>query len=524
MKKALAVKNEKIKKSSHLSNDLAFYIIFLIIFSIVFFGYPIGLTYDSSEYIGLGDFIGTDKMYTDWIGHRGIAFPLIIRIFRNFGTPFSKYPLLAMMYLFYIIMTFQLYKIFEYFKNSKMFKIGDKIFFTIWLAIFIVINPLVFGYYHIVLTEFIALTIAIQTAYLCFQWLKISYDNNRKKSIIYCMIFCILTIFIYHIKQSLVPVTLVPITISLIISIIKDHSKKNVLYRILTFIIVIITLQLSVTIWNFFMKSIDTKDETEKQRINGRITIGLYDLKKVCNQDNFNDYLTADEIKKLKINEDEQFTIYKNSNNRLFAFHGDSKSKKKQLIFYTKVLLISPGTIFKSYYNGYMKMICFDNQQHKLTKFSENDTVPMLIYNRRSTAEYPNKAFEKYTYNYYKMRKDYTNIITKTFNSTLKLKKFIYGFTKISLLLQPIIFLIICIVEIILKIRKKLTNGIKNETLNFLTILYGQSIGIMMAYIIFGTCIDRYFIPAIISNYVADALLIILIIKLLEDKKIKENT
>ena len=169
-------------------------------------------------------------------------------------------------------------------------------------------------------------------------------------------------------------------------------------------------------------------------------------------------------------------------------------------------------------------MICFDNQQHKLTKFSENDTVPMLIYNRRSTAEYPNKAFEKYTYNYYKMRKDYTNIITKTFNSTLKLKKFIYGFTKISLLLQPIIFLIICIVEIILKIRKKLTNGIKNETLNFLTILYGQSIGIMMAYIIFGTCIDRYFIPAIISNYVADALLIILIIKLLEDKKIKENT
>ena len=52
-------------------------IVFLLI---LFFSYNITTTWDSSEYLGLADYIGTDKMQDKWIGHRGIAFPFFTKI------------------------------------------------------------------------------------------------------------------------------------------------------------------------------------------------------------------------------------------------------------------------------------------------------------------------------------------------------------------------------------------------------------------------------------------------------------
>ena len=78
-------------------------VLFLFLFGILFFNYNIIITWDSSEYLGMADVLGKPEMKSVWLGHRGLTFPLIIKIFLLIGTN-GKYSLLMMLYTFYIIM------------------------------------------------------------------------------------------------------------------------------------------------------------------------------------------------------------------------------------------------------------------------------------------------------------------------------------------------------------------------------------------------------------------------------------
>ena len=71
-------------------------IVFLLI---LFFSYNITTTWDSSEYLGLADYIGTDEMQDKWIGHRGIAFPFLLKLFKPFGIENTVFLLILTFFL-----------------------------------------------------------------------------------------------------------------------------------------------------------------------------------------------------------------------------------------------------------------------------------------------------------------------------------------------------------------------------------------------------------------------------------------
>lgn len=503
----------KIQKST------LYYVIFLILFGIIFFSYNITLTWDSSEYIGLGDFIGTDSMKSKWIGHRGIMFPLLIRLTRPNGIA-NQFFMLILMYIFFIIMTYNIYKIYLKFKEEKVFDKYDTCIYFLWTFLFIIINPLIFGYFHTVLTEFVGLTVAIQIAFLCWKWLYLSWKDNKKEIILYCIYFSILTMFIYHIKQSLVPITLVPILFSSLISIIREWNLKNFLTRFLTFLVVVITLITSIIIWNFYMKEAKTQEDTENVRIKNRLIIGICELKKVCTNEDINEKILEDtNLKDLEIsNEYEKYTIYKNSKNRYFIFYSnDDYSTKEQIKFYFEVLFKSPGDVIKSYRYNYWKEM-FINENRKLTRAEENAVIPIITYLGKYNAQEPNPEFIDFTMQYLIVNKG--NPIKNMFNVTVRLRYFMNAFTKITLYIQPLLLLVLFIIYLIT--RKKI-NKSNIKLLEFICILYAQSFGIIMAYVVFGQIIDRYFIPATISNYIADVLLIIFIKKLFEENKMQKN-
>lgn len=216
---------EKLKKNIIL-------IISIIAFGIIFFAHNIVFNWDSSEYMGLASFIGTSKMFDSWISHRGLLFPLLLRICQPFGLQ-SKFGFLFIMYIFYLIMIYAIVKIY---KNLKIIEfINHKALTAIFIMgviVLIIVNPIIFAYFHIALAEFVGISMAVLCCYLSWKWIDTSY---KKISVV---ILTLLTIFLYHIKQAYVVIQVCSILLATLISLIKEFKLKNFIYRIMSIVII----------------------------------------------------------------------------------------------------------------------------------------------------------------------------------------------------------------------------------------------------------------------------------------------
>ena len=265
---------QKIKKCKE-KILLALLIIFL---GILYFSYGMTLTWDSSEYLGFADFIGTEQMQTSWIGHRGIAFPLLLKLFRPFGIE-NEVLMITLMFMFYVGMVFVIYLIYKKIVKEKILNNRiQKCIYWIFCILFIFINPIIFGYYHTLLTEFVSMTITILMCYLSWEWIDVSWEEEKKKTIVYAIVFAILAIFMYHTKQSLLPLILIPVLAVIGIVIVNKYKLENILTKILTFIFVIVMLIVSIIIWKFSMKDIDVIEATSEKRAEHLITGNLVEV------------------------------------------------------------------------------------------------------------------------------------------------------------------------------------------------------------------------------------------------------
>lgn len=497
-------------------------LVVIIFLGIIYFSYNITLTWDSSEYLGLADYIGTQQMTEKWIGHRGIAFPLLLKLFKPFGIE-NKIFLLIMMFAFYIGMVLIIYQIYKKLKELEFFNKKRTVYFFIAYIIFtIILNPIIFGYYHTVLTEFVSMTITLLTCYLSWNWIKCSWNENKKSTIIYALVFSVLAIFIYHIKQSLVSLVLLPMIISGLISIINEFKKPNVLTKVGTIIFVGIMLLLSIEIWNFVMKDAGVAEDTDNKRVKGYLIYGVNKIKKVCDEQTISEaelnmemisQKDKEEISKILSNESKynEFRIYEtaNKNKYLVYYSKDNYSFKEDLNFYIKVLFNSPADIISSYYNSYWKMI-FIKKNYPLWLTYENSIIPVRMYKNQENVIDVNVEYKDYVQNYRSINE--RNFVAKIFNKYVsKTIKFLTVYMKLSLWILPILWVLTIIAYIAL--RKKINKNILS-ILQFIIILYTTSFGAIMSYVVFSATVDRYVIPMVIPTFIANFLLVTLLYKI----------
>lgn len=496
-------------------------IVVITFLGIIYFSYNITTTWDSSEYLGLADYIGTEQMTENWIGHRGIAFPLLLKLFKPFGIE-NKIFMLILMFIFYVGMLAIIYKIYKKLEKHEFFK--NKIIkysFVIYIIFSSILNPIIFGYYHTLLTEFVSITITLLLCYLSWKWIDFNWEDDKKLIIIYAVIFSLLTIVLYHIKQSLVPLAILPILTALIVSVINNCKLSNFLTKLITILSVVIMLVTSIYIWNNTMKDANVAEDTGEARIKGYLVRGIIKLKEVCNNQNINEIefdrtlisnKDNEQIAKILSKESkyDNFRIYKTSNEKYIVHYikGDY-SFKDDIKFYFKVLVTSPEDIVKSYYKSYWYIIFF-REDFPIWIGKENYTIPYRIYQHRENVVDVNKDYEQYIENYRSINE--TNIISKAFNVyAKKMLKIITVFTKISLWILPITWIISIIVYIVIN-RK-----ISKETLKILqliVLLYTTSFGSIMSYVIFAANIDRYTVPVMIPTFIAHFLSIVLLTRI----------
>ena len=153
--------------------------IILLLLVIVFFSFSMVITWDSTHYLTyVNIFEGTSKFST-WDIVRGPIFPYIIYLgFLLFGKTVQGS--LLLMFLFYLgfilLVNYFCNIIFDKHKGLKYI-----------ILLFCIFNPIIFGYYHTLLTEFVAVTLAMLSCYFANNWWKADTKKEKIIDSFYCI-------------------------------------------------------------------------------------------------------------------------------------------------------------------------------------------------------------------------------------------------------------------------------------------------------------------------------------------------
>ena len=202
--------------------NINYIIVFLIL--ILHFSFSVSILWDTAHYMGYVEIFEGKIPFASWDIVRGPIFPLIIYL-SNLLFGKTVQGLLITTALFYLLMLYTVDKILKLVLKDENRKTAKIVMLLTFLLI--IFNPIIFGYYHAILTEFVAMTLALISCFISFKWMRTTYDS--KYFIIYSFFFIILTPLAWHLKQPYVSTILFPIILASIMAIIKRWQLKSIL-------------------------------------------------------------------------------------------------------------------------------------------------------------------------------------------------------------------------------------------------------------------------------------------------------
>ena len=520
--------------------------VFFIAITLVFFCYKPIITYDTSHYIYLKEILTGVESFSNWDNVRGISFPFSIAIFEMiFGK--NLFSLSAFTYAYYIAMI--IISIMIYIKVINNVDFGKKIkILAIFLyVLFVLINPIIFGYYHVLLVEFVGMTIALLSCFLSWEFLNINFKNDKGKYVLYTIIFTILGIMMWHMKQPYFSTVLFPLVFSSIISICKEFKLNNILSKLIGIVIVILGLVTSLIIWNKLMESQNVTIKEEKtstglmseQLIKG---ISEYEMVSDVTEEYLekNKYLSEEEKNKIYdlIKKDsDDYLVFENIENAevvntKVVFLDNGKISTKDSIFYIlETFVKEPGVVIKSYVRNYLALsdILMLKYDDTIKHYRIGEIAPYyMLYENALFAHWPYDGDGSIFLMVNKKYTDYLESYEDINEKILGINDFFYlmrkpanMFYKFVFILLPMLW-VLSIIRLIIN-RKKYSDREKN-IYNFIVILYGYSFLHIFMHGFLGAPIDRYAMPATITTYVAIIIEICMIIKDIKlTKKMKEK-
>lgn len=226
---------------------------FLLLFSIItaaFWSvYPI-LTFDSGMYISYLDYFEGSAQWTEWNPTRGFTFPLILWIAHKLVPGSTGVELV--LYIFYLLFIGYSYKILELLCKEIFYKKISCVGIAIWIFM-IILNPLIWSYYHFVLTEGIGALGGIIFIYYSLKFFVARLKDDKIKKFVYAGYFilsAIFTVILWFLKQSFFAnIVIVAIMAEILLLIKKTEFKKGV-YAIVLCTFIVFSLKISIGVWD----------------------------------------------------------------------------------------------------------------------------------------------------------------------------------------------------------------------------------------------------------------------------------
>ena len=486
-------------------------IIFFFLLTLVFFSSSLVITSDSTHYLKYVNILEHNAPFSSWDIVRGPIFPLIIYI-NNFLFGRSGMGILVGMYIIYLIYCIIIYKFSKIlFKKEK----HENIFRNI-LFIFCIINPLILGYFHTMLTEYVAVTLTMFTLYMSWNWYRI---KTKKEKILYALYFCFGLSFSYFLKQPYICCVLIPMVISIVYSFIINKKSNNKLYYFGTLFIAIIILIVSSISWNKFLelKGVNLKTGRDSSGMLSTQLLNSIDGYKMVKVDNYdkikNDkYLTKKEKQAIKreIKKKKKVIILSIYNGKkllekdfLKVNIGNKASGKDTILEIVNTFFKYPNIVIRSYSKNYCSLssICIiesdDGIQYRVTdkmefiKMFENEIIPFKSF----------RYEDKYIY-YPPERKEFVDEYIFPANQGIISKMITYLFLPTSILFKLMTFLSVIYIILLVAIRIIFRKTLKNKELYLLSLMFlSFSFLTIVANSLSGAMIDRYsvicFIPGL---------------------------
>lgn len=506
-----------------INKKIIFPIIILILFAILYFQFSLIVTPDGTGYYWYTSILDGNYPLSTWKITRGFSFPILLYIFKHlFGS--NPTGILIGFFLLYCLLILFSYLLLKYFLKKYNNNSRSNIFYWILYLILIVFNPLIIGYSHTLLTEAVAPAFIMLTAYLSFKWRNVYWKNTKKKSIIYLIIFTLLTIFMWFLKQPYTPVILFILFITSVLSGIKEKSWKKFLEKISNIIFILIFLLISIFTWNKILEANGVEIQGEHSN-SGFLTNGilislnphylLIDKDEYCNIKFIeNSVLPESEKKEIKnISKNNKnwceyvrvYNVIDNNGNLIRQTSLISEnlqiSVSESLSFLIKNTLNNPLLTLSAYFRNYMgtinlypvNIISYELGYTTINKLDlnakhENSSIGLLIFQETAKCwwEYPDWDEEVREYENVKYMKSFEGKEEHNQN----LGNFINDISPFYLFIFKILLFLalpLAIYNFIRFIKNK-----ENDIYFILTILFGASFLHVLFHAVLGATIDRY--------------------------------
>lgn len=524
----------------------------LLLLTLFFFRYTIIITPDSTSYYWYLSILNGINPMSSWSITRGPTFPIILfLITKVFGAR-----IIGLKIGFYILYLLNISLLYLIIKDISR-KNNNNIFIWVLYILFIMFNILSIGYSHALLTEAVAPTIIILNTFVIYKNVK-SENNNFLKDSLYTIIYTLLLIITWFLKQPYAPVIFFEIVIFAILSIMKKPIKTIIVKRVTLIFIMGISLMLSIKLWNMYLikNGVNTESDTNNSSfISKGIITGLYgyysevEKNKKCN---INYIQTVNLPSKEKqaiyqlIKSDKQWCkhlkIFEIENSNIgeatsIIYSSSNIKINNSIELLTKNVINHPYLTFKQYYNNYMGILNLHEVETLPNNYgyvassnfeweyeSENKGIGLLAYHTTNNSwwEYPgwdNKIKKQDDIKYMKNLAEYqkVNENEETFLENIG-NIYIYIYKIVGILILPLF---------IYSFYKFLKN--KENIVYFLsTIIFGSSFLHIAFHAFFGAIIDRYAYP-IMTICISGIIILIVNIrnehqKYLESCKKNENT
>ena len=481
-------------------------VIVLIVLVIIFFSSSLVITYDSTHYLKYVNILEDKAAFSDWDVVRGPIFPIIITL-NNFIFGRSSLGILLGMFIVYLAYCFIVYRIIaDVFKNTKHNKIISFV-----LCVFCFFNPVVLGYFHTMLTEYVAITLTMFSLYLGWKWKDV---KTRTEKIFYSLYFIFGLAFAFHLKQPYLCSVFIPMIIGIIYAFI-NKSKK--MYYIGTLVVSLIVLLSSILLWNTFLEKKGanfnngrrTSDMLSTQLLNA---IDGYKIEKINSYKGINKdkYLTKKEKKEIKKiikvgNKVYLVNIYHNKKlleKDVLEIDSSGPSSVDTIYEITKTFFKYPNIVTSSYAKNYcgLTSVCLVTSKN-LVNYKVSRKLDFLkLYENDAIAFKTFRNEDKYFY--YEMdAKPYVSDYLSPVNQGFISRKITLTFGITSILFKIVTFLSILFAIILITVRIVKRKVLNNKELYLFSLMFLMfSILTMIANAIVGAIIDRYAVPCFIPG------------------------
>ena len=496
----------------------------LILLSIVvivglFFAFPIMITPDSALYYWYTNIFNGSIPISSWNIVRGPIMGLLIQL----GLIINKkigFQLLSC--IAYILTMFLIYWFLNY-VDKKIVKLHN--WWKIIYCVLIIFNPLIYGYFHLMLTEFLAILLSTVSLILSYFYIDVSITTDKKKFLIYNLAFCFVALVLWFLKQPYVSIILISLGVVFIQSLIRNRDVKNIASKGMSLLLIGSVLVLGIKVWNTILEKNGVQLNTSKNNqsfITTGIISGVTNFHKVQDENKNIEFIDGldlskqdkEKLKEIHSNKSiyKDYDIYQMYNMRndsivetvVLYKEGDVLSVKEAVNFYFKYFKQHPILYIEGYISNYLAIINiyptgalradlsgdYYPIKHLTINSFENSSIGLSYLYSNDNYLWEGAFIDNEDY----LKNNFIENTQKDIKISQAIKKPLQYLGVVHLQLFKIVFLLAPVYTIYytIKSRKNLTNKF-NVLLKFGFACASLQV---MFYAFFGALIDRYVIPA----------------------------